>query len=168
VKNVNKKEVGFGIRLRISALLAALVMMTGLAFATFNTVTITSNLYIPSNCLFTTDIASFHLGSISQGTNVATTQNIITTTNSGNIASNILISGTTWSWGSNSMVVGQTRWARTATAWASATALTASPADTLIYVPSAAATNTITWAAAVPLYQAPGTYAQTISLSSSC
>ena len=161
-----------GSAIKMTLLVSAIVGIFGAGVtyaALYNTVSITGQLTIPSNCIFSTNAVTLNFGSIAQGTNSGSTTFSINTINGGNIGSNVFVSGASWVYGSNTFLVGNTVWSRSSgTAFGSATPLTGSAVDTLVYVPPAGASNTIYWSAAAPLYQAPGSYTQSISITNSC
>lgn len=158
--------------IRLALLVSAIVGVLGAGIteaALYNTVSITGQLTIPSNCIFTTNTVTLSFGSIQQGSNAGSTLFALNAIDGGNIGSNVFVSGASWTYGSNTFAVGNTVWSKSSgTSFGSATALTGSAVDTLVYVPSAGASNTVYWSAAAPLYQAPGSYTQAISITNSC
>ena len=158
--------------IKMSLLISAIVGILGAGIteaALYNTVSITGQLIIPSNCIFSTNAVTINFGTIQQGQNAGSTLFALNVVNSGNIGSNVFVSGASWVYGSNTFAAGNTVWSKSSgTAFGSATALTGSAVDTLVYVPSAGAANTVYWSAAAPLYQAPGSYTQAISITNSC
>ena len=153
----------------ISALVA--FGATGIAYAAGNTVAITGSVTINHYCAFTTNTAAIVFGGstgLNPGSNTGTMANTISVTDTGNLNSNILTSGTTWTFGSNTFGVSNTEYsASAATSYGSGTALSASSTDTNIPVNTVSA-NTISYGLGVPNGQAPGTYTQTIDVISSC
>jgi hypothetical protein len=165
---------------RLSKLGVALLVLTVLAgtsaAALYNTVSISGTMTIGSNCVFSANTATIAFGSISQGTSVAATFGLLVT-NGGNIASNVFVQGAgtalstngNWVYANNAFAVGNTVWTGVASqTFATANKLTAAAVDTTIIVPSGGATNTLYWGASAPLYQAPGAYVQSISVTNSC
>lgn len=137
-----------------------------------------SNTVSMYSCGFTTSTYNIVFGSISAGTNIATTIGV-TITNGGTGTSNILVQGEPsytgfvgWNGITNSQYgfgLSNTVWSATASkAWASATPLTSSLVDTLMPVSASGGTATIYWGQQIPLYQPPQTYNGIIQLSSSC
>ena len=147
-----------------------LVWLAGNAFASGggNTNAISATVTVNNYCAFVTSNTAINFGSMNPGTTTATTANGITVTDTGNIGSNILTSGNSWVYNSNSFGVQNTVWsASSSTAYASATPLTITSTDTGIIV-TTTATNTIYYGLGIPAGQAPGTYSQTIDVISSC
>ena len=142
--------------------------IAGLLFAGGGTDAVTASVTINNYCSFTVSNSAINFGSMNPGANTVTTANAITVTDTGNIGSNILTSGTTWTFGSNTFGVQNTVWSPSSTtAYASANVLTGSAVNTNIIV-TTTATNTIYYGLGIPAGQAPGTYSQTIDVISTC
>ena len=160
-------------------LLFAVISSVALAtvfYAGGNTSSVTASVTINNYCSFTTNVAGINfIVSGGPGTNTGTETNTIAVTNTGNLATNILVAGAggganngNWIYASNSFYVTNTVWDYTAsTAYASANPLTTTSTDTHIPVNTVSA-NTISFGLAIPAGQAPGTYSQTISIISTC
>ena len=143
--------------------------IAGLLFAGGGTDAVTASVTINNYCTFTVSNTAINFGSMNPGTTTATTANgVVTVTDTGNIGSNILTSGNSWVYNSNSFGVQNTVWSgSSSTAYASATPLTITSTDTGIVV-TTTAPNTIYYGLGIPAGQAPGTYSQTIDVISSC
>ena len=144
--------------------------IAGLLFAGVGgTDAVTASVTINNYCTFTVSNTAINFGSMNPGTTTATTANgVVTVTDTGNVGSNILTSGTTWTFGSNTFGVQNTVWSPSSTtAYASANVLTGSAVNTNIIV-TTTATNTIYYGLGIPAGQAPGTYSQTIDVISTC
>lgn len=140
----------------------------GILFAGGNTDAVTASVTINNYCSFTVSNTAINFGSMNPGANTITTANDITVTDTGNIGSNILTSGNSWTFGSNSFGVQNTVWsASSSTTYGAATPLTGSSVDTHIVVANSAS-NSIYYGLGIPAGQAPGTYSQTIDVISSC
>lgn len=162
---MNTKEIGT----KLGVVLLLLAGITGIAGATtFNTVSIQGQILIPSNCVFSANVATINFGTLQQGTSTNVNFAILLT-NGGNIASNVFVSGADWTDGAtHTFLAGNTLWNVATQASYTGTALTGSAVDTMRYVPSAGATNTLFWGSKAPLYQYPASYTQAISVSNSC
>ena len=143
--------------------------IAGLLFAGGGTDAVTASVTINNYCTFTVSNTAINFGSMNPGTTTATTANgVVTVTDTGNIGSNILTSGTSWAFNSNTFGVTNTVWSpSSSTVYASANLLTGSSFDTKIVV-TTTATNTIYYGLGIPAGQAPGTYSQTIDVISTC
>ncbi|MGI0100572.1 MAG: hypothetical protein ACREBH_02535 [Candidatus Micrarchaeaceae archaeon] len=144
---------------------------------------VTGKLTVNHYCSFTTNVDAAGitfggLGGLNPGTNTIGTTNVITVTDTGNLASNILVSGSNWNYNSNSFDVENTVWsATTNTAFSPSSVigsletneiyLTVISTDTNIPV-NTLSSNSIFFGVAVPAGQSPGTYTQTINVISSC
>ena len=82
----------------------------GILFAGGNTDAVTASVTINNYCSFTVSNTAINFGSMNPGANTITTANDITVTDTGNIGSNILTSGNSWTFGSNSFGVQNTVW----------------------------------------------------------
>ena len=151
------------------SILSILAFLIGNVFASGgNTNAISATVTVNNYCAFVTSNTAINFGSMNPGTTTATTANGITVTDTGNIGSNILTSGNSWVYNSNSFGVQNTVWSgSSSTAYASATPLTITSTDTGIVV-TTTAPNTIYYGLGIPAGQAPGTYSQTIDVISSC
>ena len=142
--------------------------IAGLLFAGGGTDAVTASVTINNYCSFTVSNSAINFGSMNPGANTVTTANAITVTDTGNIGSNILTSGSSWVFNSNTFGVTNTVWSTSSsTAYASANLLTGSTVDTKMIV-TTATPNTIYYGLGIPAGQAPGTYSQTIDVISSC
>ena len=168
----NKKREGFKIIEVMMALtiIFAVLFVAPLLFAGGSTVSISGSVTVPNNCLFATDNSAITFGGASgvqTGTNTLTA-NVIKVTDGGNYATNILVSGTDWTWASSS--VSNTFYANTLNVGITdprVARLSGASVDTKIPVNLISA-NAIYFGVNVPTGTSPGTYTQTISIISSC
>ena len=160
---VNTKQVIAAIAILLAV--DILGFSPALSFATGSSNTIAASLSVPNTCVPEVSNTAISFPSTQPG-GFANTANVVTVTNFGNAASNVLVSGTSWVAGANSFGVTNTLWSATSGANIG-TQLTGSAVDTKI-VAAAGASNSIYFGANVPVSQAAGTYSQTITISTSC
>lgn len=191
--NVNDKH---NATVRLRALAVFLVAMASFAlllysgssllrsvFGAGGTDTVTGTLTVNHYCSFTTNVDSTGVNfggaaGLNPGTNTIGTSNAIAVTDTGNLASNILVSGSNWNSGSQNFHVTNTIWSATSNSAFNPGSvigsletneiyLTGTSTDTQIPVNTVSA-NYIYLGVSVPAGQAPGTYSQTINVISSC
>ncbi len=149
------------------SILAIFGLVAGIVLATGTTDLVSASVTINSYCSFTVSNTAIDFGSLFPG-NTIPTDNVITVSDTGNIGSNILTSGSNWAFASNTFGVTNTVWSPTSgTTYASATPLTGTTTDTKIVV-TTTTSNDIYYGLGIPAGEAPGTYSQTINVISSC
>jgi hypothetical protein len=155
--------------------------LQGIAYGGGGTDAIAGTLLINHYCVFSTNVDTGGIAfggstGFNPGTNTIGTVNSIGVTNSGNLASNILTSGSNWNYLSNSFYVTNTVWSGTANSvWspviilggANEIRLTGASVDTRVTVNSISP-NSIWLGVSIPAGQAPGIYTQTINVISNC
>ncbi len=120
-----------------------------------------------NTCSFTTSNSVINFGLINPG-NVIATQNAILITNTGNTPSNVLLSGNSWAFGTNTFGVTNTVWSWSINVpYITANALTSTEYDTEVTL-GASNSKDIYFGIGIPAGEAPGTYSQTINIISSC
>ena len=150
-----------------SAIIGWMIGSAMLVMAGGNSSPVTASVTINNYCAFTVGNTAINFGALNPGSNTIYSSNVITVTDSGNLGSNILTSGNSWTFASNTFGVTNTVWSSANVLYGSGTALTGTSADTAIVV-TTSATNSIYFGLGVPAGQAPGTYSQTIEIISSC
>ena len=172
--------------LLVFALVGVLTLAVGMyrVFAAGGTDAVTGTLTVNHYCVFTTNtdvsgITFAGAAGLNPGTNTIGTVNTIAVTDTGNLASNILTSGSNWNYNANTFNVQNTIWSPGAnTLFSPGTVASNSAVDNEVYLTGTTSdthipvntvgANSIWYGVAVPAGQAPGTYTQTINVISSC
>ena len=166
----------------LAAVLGAIGLIVGTAAYTYavgTSLTITSNVVVPSFCGFTAGVSNLDFKTMSAGTNTLTMTNSIVFTNTGNTNTNVLVQLTSSTgyvgWNgvttpTQGFAASNTEWSKSAaTAWLSGTAMTGSGVDTgLVMIATGGTTNTLYFGQAIPLYQGAQTYNTILTTTSSC
>ena len=166
-KNIEILSILIGIVFAISYLFLPLV------YPSSGNSNVNANVIVSSACFIGLSPNSITFGNMAP-TSIYDTNVIVTDTdNGGNVAANILLEGIDWTSGSNSFVVGQTKYDQTSQSSYSGVSLTASLVDTAVQIPAPTAStpstsNTIYFGLQVPGGTTPGTYTQTITFENSC
>ncbi|MGC8688036.1 MAG: hypothetical protein ACP5RQ_01395 [Candidatus Micrarchaeia archaeon] len=138
-----------------------------------NTVTASAN--VVGTCYISLSSNTINFGNILPNANVPTNMLITDYDNGGNVAANILISGTNWTYSSYSFGVSNTLWSASMQSTYTGTALTLTPTltSTGIVIPTPTQTSTTTsnniyFGLAIPAGTPAGVYTQTITIENSC
>lgn len=124
---------------------------------------------VPSTCFATVSPNAINFGSLAPTTQYAPANQVVDSNAGGNVAANIVVSGTDWTTsGSGNFLVTNTVWNPTNTVtFTQSNDLTLLPVDTKIQM-SAGGSGNIFFGVQIPSGQAVGTYTQTITIESSC
>lgn len=137
---------------------------------------VTENVILTANvqsvCYISLSPNAIGFGSILPTANVPTSNVITDTDSGGNVAANVLVSGTTWT-GTTPFGVGNTLWSATSENSYTGTALSSSLAltPTVVFAPAypaSTASNSIYFGLGIPGGTAAGVYTQTITIENSC
>jgi hypothetical protein len=150
-------------------------------YAAGGTDAVTGTLVVNHYCSFTTNVDGSGItfagaAGLNPASNTIGTVNTVAVTDTGNLGSNILVSGSNWNFASNSFNVANTIVSAAANALFTPSSapgesneirLSGTSVDTLVNVNTLAA-NSVWFGVGVPAGQVPGTYTQTINVISSC
>lgn len=161
----------------IIAILAALAVIISLPFGSFNALqvayatsyngVVTGSLTVGATCAISLSSSTLDFGTLAPQGNTITNA-IITDTNSGTATANLLVSGTDWTSGSNTIGVSNTLWDGTVQTSYTGTALTSTATDTGLTVAPNSGTQAIYFGVGIPSNALAGSYTETITLENSC
>ncbi len=170
LNNVDKVSIAALLLMSIS-LTAAFVLspLSGLALgANSLSSNVIGTVTVPSTCFATVSNTAINFGSLAPTAQYAPANLVVDSNAGGNVAANIVVSGTDWTSGGNTFLVTNTVWNPTNTVtFTPSNDLTAVPVDTHIQI-SAGGSGNIYFGVQIPPGQAVGTYTQNIIVESSC
>jgi hypothetical protein len=129
---------------------------------------------VPAACFISIQPNSISFGVITPGSNLPTNQAITDNDVNGNVAANIIVSGSDWSDGGvNSFGVTNTVWSPSTSNSYTGTPLTSVAVDTGITIPIPSLVtpitgNTLYFGLAIPISIVPAVYSQSITITNSC
>ena len=146
---------------------ANVIITDNAVFAPETVNSLKSTITVSNTCTFTVSNTAITFGGINPGNSVST-QNAILITNTGAVASNVFISGSAWTYGTNSFGASNTAWDwKSGTSYATANRLSSTQTDTL-YSLGGGSSKDIFFGVHVPSGEPIGTYSQTEDITSSC
>jgi hypothetical protein len=166
------KALNYGIIVGATLVLFfALLALSGnlrFTYASTTTNTLVANVAVTNVIYLSVSPNAISFGSLYPSGSYDANVQVTDTDNGGNIEANMLVEGTAWTYGSNSMGVSNTLWNPTALSGSGGTQLSGTFTNTGIIIPqptlaSPSTSNNIYFGVTIPAGTPPGNYVQTIS-----
>lgn len=168
------RNIGIVVASSILALIIGFALIDGIPLTGASvTNSVNAVVVISSYCEIGVATTANNFGTVPSGTSVPTA-NLVIANSIGNQAGNILVDGSLWVFGTNTIANGLTLWNPTSSASYIGNVLKLDPnnaVNTLIALPITTGfivTNNIYFGVSVPLGQAPGPYSQNVVFKNSC
>ncbi len=164
------KELFLITGLALSIFAAVVLLSSTVSFAYTSNTSATANVNVGNVIYITITPSSNTFGNVYPGSAYDTNVLFTDTDNGGNLAANILISGSGFSYGSNTIGVSNTLWDYSSQTSYAGTALSGTPADTGITlaqpsIASPSTSNEIYFGVSIPSGTEAGLYAQTLTFN---